>query len=90
VGPTGVAERGEAMSAAGNQREFFLFTVKKRKKMREIGEGFAQAFLVFSLLLDNPKEFIYGVINAWGLVVGTQFTKSKGPLMSGDIKKRRS
>jgi hypothetical protein len=75
VGLTGVVEEGEAMSAAGNQRKFFLFTVKKKKKRREIGERFAQALLIFSLPLDNQKDFILPVINAWGLVVVTQFTK---------------
>jgi hypothetical protein len=76
VGPTGVVEEGEAMSAVGNQRKFFfLFTVKKKKKRREIGEGFAQALLIFSLPLDNPKDFILPVINTWELVVVTQFTK---------------
>jgi hypothetical protein len=50
--------------------------LKKKKKRREIGEGFAQALLIFSLSLDNPKGFILPVINTWGMVVGTQFTKS--------------
>ena len=73
---TGVVEEGEAMSAVGNQRKFFfLFTVKKKKKRREIGEGFAQALLIFFLPLDNPKDFILLVINTWELVVVTQFTK---------------
>jgi hypothetical protein len=46
--------------------------MKKKEDKREIGGRGAQAsFLVFSLLLDNPKDFIMAAINVWGLVVRT-------------------
>jgi uncharacterized membrane protein YbhN (UPF0104 family) len=47
--------------------------MKKKEEKKEIGGGGggAQAsFLVFSLLFDNPKDFIMAAINVWGLVVG--------------------
>jgi hypothetical protein len=40
--------------------------VKKKKERREIKGGFAQTLLIFSLSLDNLKDFILPVINTWG------------------------
>ena len=45
--------------------------MKEKEKKREIGGVLKLSFLVFSLLLDNPKSFILTIINVWGLVVGT-------------------
>ena len=45
--------------------------MKEKEKKREIGGVLKLSFLVFSLLLDNPKSFILIIINVWGLVVGT-------------------
>ena len=52
-----------------------ISTTQERQEKREIRGGFAQALLILSLSLDGPKDFILPVINTWGLVVVTQFTK---------------
>jgi hypothetical protein len=67
-------EEEEAMNTAKKQQKK-SFTAQEREEKREVGGGFAQALLIFSLSLDGPKDFILPVINTWGLVVVTQFTK---------------
>ena len=49
----------------------YIYTVKEKEEKKEIGGLLKLSFLVFSLLLDNPKSFILTIINVWGLVVGT-------------------
>ena len=49
----------------------YIYTVKEKEEKKEIGGLLKLSFLVFSLLLDNPKSFILAIINVWGLVVGT-------------------
>jgi hypothetical protein len=58
---------------SGESKKNFYSEGKEEK--REIRGRVCSSFLGFLLFLDNPKSFIWAVINAWGLVVGTQFTK---------------
>ena len=61
AGLAGATEEEEAMDKVKNKKNIYI--MKKKEEKWEIRGGAEASFLVFSLLFDNPKDFIMAAIN---------------------------